>query len=164
MQTLHFYESLWKAFFGMENPKNVFWKGRRSRPKMSIFMESSHFLWNPMIAQKKALESFFMLPSYPFSDQPYCGFATLKFLHNFRKIKRGFFCSLYKKWFELLDLIAFSWKKKLLFQIIVLLPKGLKAVYFHYWILFFFLLLLKSSCQQQWENICYNILLQHYIG
>ena len=80
-----------------------------------------------------------MLPSYPFSDQPYCGFAMLKFLHNFWKIRRGFFCSLHtKKWFELLDLIAFSWRKKLLFQIIVLLPKGLKAVYFHYWILFFF--------------------------
>ena len=57
--SLHFYESLWKAFFGMENPKNVFWKGRRSRPKMSIFMESSHFLWNPMIAQKKAKGAHF---------------------------------------------------------------------------------------------------------
>ena len=135
MQTLSFYESLWKAFFGMENPKNVFWKGRRSRPKMSIFMESSHFLWNPMIAQKKALESFFMLPSYPFSDQPYCGIAKLKFWHNFQNISSLFHS---KKSFELLDLIAFSCRKKLQLQIIVLLPKGLKAVYFHYWILFFF--------------------------
>ena len=98
-----------RLFFGMENPKNVFWKGRRSRPKMSIFMESSHFLWNPMIAQKKALESFFMLPSYPFSDQPYCGITTLKFWHNFQNISSLFHS---KKSFELLDLIAFSCRKK----------------------------------------------------